>query len=284
MAHTSPFDLSGRVALITGGGANGGIGHAIAIGMAAAGADILVSDRDAAGAERTAQEVQALGRQAVAVTCDSSQLEQIEDAFRVLDERFGRIDILVNNVGTNIKEQPESATLANIEAAIRLNMLGTFTSTQQAGRRMIASGRGGSIISIASVAGALALGRANTIYSMTKAAILQMTRELAVEWGRYHIRVNAILPAQTLVPGMKLYVANAGMNGPRFAAESVRGIPLGRLAEPEDMAGPAVFLASDAAAFVSGVHLPVDGGNLAMNAGGTLRYHLDEQGRTVWED
>lgn len=284
MAQSSPFDLSGRVALVTGGGANGGIGHAIAMGMAAAGADILAADRDAAGAERTAQEARDMGRRAIAVTCDFSQTGQIESAYRALDEHFGRIDILVNNVGTNIREQPESATPANVEAAIRLNMLGTFTSTQQAGRRMIAAGRGGSIISIASIAGVLALGRANTVYSMTKAAILQMTRELAVEWGRYHIRVNAILPAQTLVPGMKLYVANPDMNGPRFAAETVRGIPLNRLAEPEDMAGPAVFLASDAAAFVSGVHLPVDGGNLAMNAGATLRYHLDEQGRTIWED
>jgi NAD(P)-dependent dehydrogenase (short-subunit alcohol dehydrogenase family) len=272
------------VALITGGGANGGIGHAIALGMAAAGADIVAADRDAAGAERTAQEARAMGRKAIAVTCDFAQTEQIASVYRALDEHFGRIDILVNNVGTNLKEQPEAATLPNIEAAIRLNMIGTFTSTQQAGQRMIAAGRGGSIISVASVAGALALGRANTIYSMTKAAILQMTRELAVEWGRYRIRVNAILPAQTLVPGMKLYVANAELNGPRFASESLRGIPLERLAEPEDMAGPAVFLASDAAAFVSGVHLPVDGGNLAMNAGATLHYYLDKQGRTVWED
>src|SRR5206468_10769059 len=120
-----------------------------------AGAAIVAADRDADGAERTAQEVRALGRQALAVTCDFAQTDRIEGVFRALDAQFGRIDILVNNVGTNLKEQPESATLANIEAAIRLNMIGTFTSTQQAAQRMIASGRGGSIISIASVAGAL---------------------------------------------------------------------------------------------------------------------------------
>lgn len=278
------FDLTDRVALVTGAGANGGIGHAIALGLAEAGAVIVAVDRDAQGAEATAAEVRALGRQALAVTADLADTAQIEALYRQLDQQFGRLDILVNNVGTNIRTRPESASLDQVDALMRLNVVGVFRCTQLAGQRMIAAGRGGSIINIASTAGASALGRGNIVFSMTKAAMLQMTRELAIEWARYSIRVNAILPTQTLVPSMRQFLADPTLNGPRFQAEALRGIPLGRLGEAEDMAGPAVFLASDASAFVTGVLLPVDGGNLAFNAGGTLRWDIDAQGRIVWED
>jgi NAD(P)-dependent dehydrogenase (short-subunit alcohol dehydrogenase family) len=144
-------------------------------------------------------------------------------------------------------------------------MTGTFLCTQEAGRRMIAQGQGGSIINTGSIAGVSALGRGNFVYSATKGAILQLTRELAIEWARHNIRVNAILPAQMRTPGFEQWLRN----DPRFKVEQfLVGIPLNRLGEVQDIIGPAVFLASNASSFVTGSLLPVDGGNLALNAGG----------------
>lgn len=272
------FDLSGRVALVTGAGANGGNGHAIAIGLAACGADVLVSDRDAAGAEQTAREIHGLGRRAVPCRCDVSHPGEIVAMFAAHDQAFGRIDILVNNVGIGHRARPEDLTLEAWQEVLRVNLDGTFLCSVEAGRRMIARGRGGSIVSVSSIAGSSALGRGNFVYSVSKGGINQFTRELAVEWAQWGIRVNAVQPAQILTPGMRARLVDMRdplASGRKIHDRMLEGIPLGRFGEPEEVAKAAVFLASDAASFITGHVLPVDGGNLALNAGGSRVWPTD---------
>ena len=262
------FDLSGRVALVTGGGANGGNGHAIALGLARYGADLLVTDADEAGARQTAAEVRALGRRCEWVRADNGRPEEIAAAFGALDAAFGRIDVLVNNVAAGHRSRPEALSLADWQAVMRVILDGTFLCTQEAGRRMMRRGAGGSVVNISSIAGSSALGRGNFVYSVAKGGINQLTRELAVEWSPYGIRVNAIQPCQILTPALRRILADPQLDPTTIRERMLRGIPLGRIGEPEDVAKAVVFLASDAAAFVTGVLLPVDGGNLALNAGG----------------
>lgn len=269
------FDLSGKVAVVTGAGANGGIGHAIALGFAQAGARVAVSDIDEAGAEATAAEIQALGGDVLMRYCDIAQPEEVEDLFTAVDEHFGRVDILVNVPYTfPSRVHPDELALADWERTLRVNLTGYFLCAQQAIRRMLHNG-GGAILNIGSIAGVSALGRGNFPYSVSKAGVAQMTKELAVEYAGRGIRVNAILPAQVLTPSFKQKV----LGDPRFSETLQQrllvGIPLNRLLEPEEFVGPAIFLCSAAAAAVTGVLLPVDGGNLALNAGGNHIWPVD---------
>jgi NAD(P)-dependent dehydrogenase (short-subunit alcohol dehydrogenase family) len=188
--------------------------------------------------------------------------------FAELDRRFGCIDILVNNVGLIARAHPEEVALADWERVLKINLTGTFLCSQEAGRRMIARGQGGSIINVSSISGISALGRGNVVYSTTKGAINQLTRELAVEWANHGIRVNAILPAQMRTAWVERMTT--GPDADALMQKILGGIPLGRLGEPEDMVGPVIFLASKAGSFITGALLPVDGGNLALNAGGSL--------------
>jgi len=269
------FDLSGRVAMVTGGGANGGNGRAIALGLARHGADVFVTDVDGPGAEQTAREVEVFGRLAGAALCDHSKPEQMQECFAAFDRRFDHIDILVNNVGVGQRARPEELTLEAWRKVLTINLDATFLCTVEAGRRMIGRGSGGSIVNISSIAGSSALGRGNFVYSVTKGGINQLTRELAVEWAPHGIRVNAIQPAQILTPGMRRMFDDPRLDPSTLRERLLRGIPLGRLGEPEDIAKAVVFLASDAASFITGHLLPVDGGNLALNAGGSTVWPAD---------
>ena len=269
------FGLEGRVALVTGGGANGGIGHAVAVALAHAGADVLVSDIDAAGAAETAREVQTLGRRAASVPADLGQPDDVLAMMAALDREFARVDILVNNVGVGHRSRPEALSLEDWRKVVGVNLDGTFLATREAGRRMIARSAGGSIVSISSIAGSSALGRGNFVYSVTKAGIIQLTRELAVEWAPHRIRVNAIQPAQVMTKAMDRMLSDPRLDPGTLKERFVRGIPLDRIGEPEDIAKAVVFLASDAASFITGHSLPVDGGNLALNAGGSKLWPTD---------
>jgi NAD(P)-dependent dehydrogenase (short-subunit alcohol dehydrogenase family) len=269
------FDLANRVALVTGAGANGGNGHASALALAEAGADVFVTDVDLEGAEQTAREVAALGRRAVAVRCDNGDPAAIAETWTTFDRAFDRIDILVNNVGIGYRSRPEDLSLADWQRVVRVNLDGTFLFSQEAGRRMIRQGKGGSIINISSIAGSSALGRGNFVYSVTKGGINQFTRELAVEWAPHKIRVNGIQPAQIMTPALKAIFANPNLNAEKTRTRMLAGIPLDRFGEPEDVAAGVVFLASDAASFVTGHLLPVDGGSLALNAGGSKVWPVD---------
>lgn len=263
------FDLTGRVALITGAGANGGLGHALALGFARYGADIIAPDINEQGAITTAEEVRALGRQSLAVRMDVSNPAEVQQLFEQADRAFGRLDILVNNAYTfPSRVHPDELTFEAWHKTIEVCLTGYFLCAQQAIRRMVKQERGGSIINISSIAGLTALGRGNFPYSVAKGGVNQMTRELAVEYAGQRIRVNAICPAQILTPGFR-QLLDDGRFSPALHSRLMDGIPLNRFLEPEEFVGPAVFLASDAAAAVTGVLLPVDGGNSALNAGGS---------------
>ncbi len=261
-----PFDLSGRVALVTGGGR--GIGRGIALGLAEAGADVAVCDLDGGPLADTTAAIEQLGRRALAEVADVADGEAVARLFAHIDETFGRIDVLVNNVGIGARSRPESLPIADFERVLGIGVTSALRCAQEAGRRMIARGEGGSIINISSIAGAAALGRGNLAHSANKGAIHALTRELAVEWACHGIRVNAILPCQVMTEGFQQWLASPTFD-PALMDRFLTGIPMNRLATPEDFAGPAVFLASDAAAMVTGTLLPVDGGNLALNAGGS---------------
>lgn len=270
------FDLSGKVAVVTGAGANGGIGHAIAVGLARHGADLFVADIDEAGAVATTEEIGQLGGRVDMARCDISSQEEVEALFAAVDRAWGRIDILVNvPYAFPSRVHPADLTLEAWHKTLAVSLTGYFLCAQQALRRMLAQEGGGAILNIGSIAGVSALGRGNFPYSVAKGGVAQMTRELAVEYAGQGIRVNAILPAQVLTPSFKQGL----LANPQFSANLkqrlLAGIPLNRLLEPEDFVGPAVFLCSPAAAAVTGVLLPVDGGNLALNAGGSHIWPVD---------
>lgn len=270
MAKKSLFDLTGKIAVVTGAGANGGIGYAIALGLAEHGADLVVSDVDDEGVKRTGAAIKALGSKVVVEHCDISQPDQVEALFAAVDSGFARIDVLVNVPYAHpARVQPHELELHHWNEVLAVGLTGYHLCSQQAVRRMLAQESGGSIINIGSSAGVSGLGRGNYAYSCAKGGVSQMTREMAVEYAGRNIRVNAILPAQVLTPGVKRVL----LDDPRFKENIMpnilRGIPLGRMLDPDDFKGPAVFLASSAAAAVTGVLFPVDGGNLAMNATGS---------------
>jgi NAD(P)-dependent dehydrogenase (short-subunit alcohol dehydrogenase family) len=257
------FNLTGKVALVT--GAAQGLGRAMALALADAGADTLLVDRNEVGAGETAAIIQKLGRRAVTAQCDVSDLAQIRGLFQRLDADFGRIDFLGNVAGDGILGKPEEISLEEVERCWRNLVLGRFCMCQEAGRRMLAAGRG-SIVNIGSLASITSLGRGHVAYSMAMGAVAQMTRELSTEWAGRGVRVNAILPAQVVNPSLEQRMTQR----PDLRDKFLSGIPAGRLGHPDDIRGLAVLLASDASSWITGALIPMDGGNLAANAGATV--------------
>jgi len=262
MAHPL-FDLSGRVALVS--GAARGMGRAMAIGFAEAGADLMLADIDGDGVRATADQIAALGRRASPVVCDITDVGQIRTMFARLDSEFGQIDVLGNVAGPGFLARPEEIAIEDLHRIVYGLVVARFCCCQEAGRRMLARGRG-SIINIGSLASITALGRGNFAYSIGMGGVAQMTRELSTEWSGRGVRVNAILPAQVVNPGLQERMAA----DPHLKDTFLRGIPIGRMGVPDDIKGVAIWLASDASAWITGALIPMDGGNLAMNAGGTV--------------
>lgn len=265
------FDLTGRVALVS--GAASGMGRAMSIGFAECGADLVLADINAAGMQDTAAVIEKLGRRALPVVCDISKPDQIGAMFEQLDRAYGRIDILGNVAGEGVRGDPLSLTPEQVQHCFQNLVVGRFYCCQQAGKRMMAAGKG-SIINIVSIAGLTALGRNHIAYSMAMGAVAQMTRELSTEWASLGVRVNAIVCAQITNRDLEVRIAA----DPNLGAAYLRGLPIGRLGKPEEIKGLAIFLASDAASFITGALMPLDGGNLAKNAGGS---HPGMPGATV---
>ena len=257
------FSLAGRVAVVS--GAAQGLGRATALAVARYGADVVLVDRNQAGAEATSAELQSLGRRTLVASTDVSDPDAIRVLFRQVDAEFGRVDFLGNIAGDGHLARPEDLTIADLARVLQNLVVGRFAMCQEAGRRMLAQGRG-SIMNIGSLASSTALGRGHIAYSMAMGAVVQMTRELSTEWAGRGVRVNAILPAQVVNPGLQKRMAA----DPQLEGAWLRGIPAGRLGRPDDIRGLALFLASDASAWVTGAVIPMDGGNLAANAGATL--------------
>src|SRR5262245_5606660 len=262
--NLSMFDLLGKVALVS--GAAQGLGRAMATALGDAGADLMVVDRNEDGVRRTAAYIQSIGRRAIAAKSDVSDPGQIRELFGCFDAEFARLDFLGNVAGDGILAPPESIELEQLERVFQNLVYGRFCMCQEAGRRMLAAGRG-SIVNIGSLASVTALGRGHIAYSMAMGAVAQMTRELSTEWAGRGVRVNAILPAQVMNPGLEKRIAT----DPTLKDKFLSGIPSGRLGHPDDIRGLAVFLASDASSWITGALIPMDGGNLAANAGATIR-------------
>jgi len=248
------FDLTGRVAVVT--GASRGIGAAIAGAYAQHGARVVVSSRRQEACDQVAAEIVAAGGDAVAVACNIGSMEQLAALFGAVEQRFGRIDVLVNNAATNpyyghVLDTDPGAYQKTVDVNIR----GYFYASVLAGRMMRGRG-GGSIINVASV-NAVRPGPLQGIYSITKGAVLNMTKVFARECGPDGIRCNALLPGL-----IRTKFAGALLADDAQLAHYVGSNPLRRVGEPRDLAGAAVFLASDASSYVTGEFLVVDGGFL----------------------
>ena len=242
------FGLDGKVCLVT--GAARGIGRAIAIALAEAGAEVALGLRDAATGADLADEIGALPLQ-----MDVTDLNQVERAIAAAREHFGRLDVLVNNAGIGPPETPaEDVRVEEFDATVALNLKGTFFASQAAGRVMIAQGSG-RIVNLSSQAGFVALP-GEAVYCMTKAAISHLTKCLAVEWGKHGITVNAVAPTFIATPGTA-----PALDDPAFRADVEERIAaLHRIGTPDDVTGSVVFLASPAASLITGQTILVDGG------------------------
>ncbi len=258
----SSFDLSGRVAVVS--GAAQGMGRATALAVGQSGADVVLVDRNRTGAQATADELQQLGRRTLVEDTDVSCPDAIAELFARVDAEFGRVDFLGNIAGDGCLAKPEDLTIDDLHRVLQNLVVGRFAMCQQAGRRMLAQGSG-SIMNIGSLASSTALGRGHIAYSMAMGAVIQMTRELSTEWSCRGVRVNCVTPAQVRNPSLAARMAD----DPTLEGRFLSGIPAGRMGEPDDIAGLAVLLASDASSWITGAIIPMDGGNMAMNAGGT---------------
>ena len=246
------FDLTGQVALVT--GAARGIGRACAVALAQAGADIALGLREIESGEELVATIRTLGRKALPLQMDVLHRNQITDAVAKAVKHFGRIDILVNNAGLGPPNRVEDVTEKDFDYTLGVNLKGTFFVSQEVGRVMIARKTGGKIIMLSSQAGFVALPT-ESVYCMTKAAIAHLTKCLALEWGKHHINVNGVAPTFVRTPGTVKWLENDS-----FRTDLLNKIPLGRVGEPVDVAGAVVFLASPAAAMITGTTLMIDGG------------------------
>lgn len=253
-----PFRLDGAVAIVTGGAS--GIGRATVSTFVAAGAQVTVLDRNTSAAEALVEEMAGAGARISTYAADVSDEAAIEAAFCEIASRHGGIDVLVNNAGLAIRRPSVELSLSDWEKVVAVNMTGVFLCARAAARHMIAAGRGGSIVSLGSIMSFSGGGLyPNISYQTTKGAIVNMTRALAVEWAPHGIRVNAVAPTYVRTP----FIAPL-LQQPELVAKIEAMTPLGRLAEPEEVAAAILFLASPAASMITGHTLPVDGGFLAQ--------------------
>src|SRR5436305_10937524 len=246
------FDLSGQIALVTASAR--GLGRAIALALAHAGADIALGLRDRNAHGGLPGEIEALGRRVLPLQMDVTRLDQIFAAVDAAVHEFGRLDILVNNAGIAPENLAENVRQEDFDQTLAVNLKGTFFASQAAGRVMIGQNYG-RIINMSSQAGFAALP-GESVYCMTKAAIAHLTKCLAVEWGKYNITVNAVAPTFIRTPGTEECLAN-----PEFRADVIERIAaLHRIGEPMDVAGAVVFVASSAASLITGHTILIDGG------------------------
>ncbi len=251
--NLSSFSLEGKVAVISGG--SRGIGHASALALADAGASVVVASRKIADLEPVAEEVRAKGVKSMAVAAHIAKVEDSKALTEQVVKAFGRIDILMNNAGTNpfygpIMDQDEKT----YDITMNVNLKGLFFLSQLAARIMKTQG-GGCIINTASIGG-LRAGELG-VYSVSKAAVIMLTQVMAKEWGQYNIRVNAIAPGI-----IKTRLSEALWKDPAVNVKAVASIPMMRLGEPEEVAGAVVFLASKAGSYITGETIVIDGGRV----------------------
>jgi NAD(P)-dependent dehydrogenase (short-subunit alcohol dehydrogenase family) len=256
--QTDLFSLSNRVAIVTGSAR--GLGQALAEGLARQGARVVVCDLNQEGARATADRIRAAGGEAVSTCVDVADAESCNALVCFAAEQFGRVDVLVNNAGIDIAEPAGEVTEEVWSKILDVNLKGVLNASQSAIRQMRAQGGGGSIINISSIAGLVAIPGL-TAYSAAKGGVLLLTRVMALELARENIRVNAIAPGylENIMEGMRSEHAK-----PETEKRIRTRTPLGRRARLSELVGPVVFLASDAASYITGTVLAVDGGYTAI--------------------
>jgi len=245
------FDLGGRVALIT--GASRGIGRDLAVALGRAGARVMAAATTAAGCADAVDQVRAAGQESDAVAVDLRNRASIERAVEATVRRFGRIDILVNNAGLGTNHDALDATEREWDDLFAVNVRGLFFACQSAARRMVAQGEG-RIVNMSSQAGLVGIRR-HAAYSASKAAVVGLTRVLALEWAPHGVTVNAVAPTWVYTTGTK-----ERLDQPEFLASVLERIPAGQVASTTDVAGAVIYLASPAARMVTGSVVVVDGG------------------------
>jgi NAD(P)-dependent dehydrogenase (short-subunit alcohol dehydrogenase family) len=246
------FDVTGKIALVT--AASRGLGRAIALALAEAGADVALGLRDIHSDQGVAAEIAARGRRVLRLQMDMGEAQQIRQSIEHTVQHFGRLDILVNNAGIAPDNLAENVTEEDFDRTLAINLKGTFFACQAAGRVMIRQ-NGGCIINMGSQAGFAALPT-ESVYCMTKAGISHLTKCLAVEWGKYNINVNAVAPTFIRTPGTE-----PALSDPAFRQDVLERVAaFHRIGEPVEVAGAVVFLASPAASLITGHTLIIDGG------------------------
>lgn len=250
-------DLKGKAAVVTGAGQ--GLGKWIALGLAEAGADTAVVDLDGSTAEATAKEIERMGRKALPIQTDVGDVEAVAGMMARAHRELGGLDVLVNNAGVNVHKKALDITPQDFDLIVRVNSRGVYFCCQAAARIMIPA-RKGKIINIASAAAFLVrAGVPNSVYAMTKAGIVMLTKALSEEWATHNIHVNAVAPGYFATPLVADRIAD-----PEAYKRIVESTPLKRVGGAEDIMGAVVFLASDASNFITGQTLCVDGGRTVL--------------------
>ncbi len=247
------FKLDGKIAIVTGGA--GGIGEALALGLGMHGATVIVSSRNQDAISKVAEKItEESGNKAIAIVSDVTDESSMKNLVDQVVEKYGRVDILVNAMGMNIKHDALEYPMDDWQKLFKVNVEGTMIACK-AVATVMKEQKAGAIVNLSSVRGIRGYTGGNTGYCATKGAVELMTKALALEWAPHGIRVNALGPALVITPGTK-HIAE----DPKLAAKYAAAVPMGRIGLPEDMAGAVIYLASNAASFVSGQTIYVDGG------------------------
>jgi len=251
MSILDKFSLENKKAVVI--GASRGLGRRMALALAGAGADVVVSSRSLKALREVAKKITQFGRESYAFRCDVSNISEIEKLHQSVIEKFLKVDILINAIGTTIRKPSIEITEEDWEKVAGVNLKAMLFACKIFGKSMIEHG-GGKIINIASLQSVIALPR-RTLYNITKTGVLGLTRSLAIEWGKYKVNVNAIAPGYFLTEMTKPLFENK-----EWREKLLQGIPLGKVGAPEDLDGAVIFLSSQASDYVTGEVVFVDGG------------------------
>jgi 3-oxoacyl-[acyl-carrier protein] reductase len=253
----SPFSLDGKTAIVTGGGT--GIGKSIAIEFARAGADVAICSRKLEHLEPVSKAIHDLGRRTFAMAVDVRQEDQVKAMVERAVSEWGRLDVMVNNAGASFRSKPEDISINGWNTVIGINLNGVFLGCKWAGKQMMQQKTGGVIVNISSIAGVYG-STMMSHYGAAKSAVITLTRELGVAWGRKGIRVNCIAPGPVETEGYLDVLKQAGPDGKKTYDAVAARVGMGRWGKVEEIAYPCVFLASEASSWMTGETIVIDGG------------------------